>query len=359
TLCISEGAEIVINTDPKDVLQTMRDTHPTCMSAVPRFWEKLYASVMDKLDRVTESRQKLFREALEIGKKHNIDYLSKGKRPPLALRLKYSLFDRTLFDMVRREVGIEHPNIFPTAGATISQDIQIFVHSIGICMIAGYGLTESLATVSITYKDKPFTVGSVGFPLRGLDVRIGENDEILLKGPTITKGYYKRDDLNRLAFDEDGYFHTGDAGYFSNGELFLKERIKDLFKTSNGKYIAPQMIESRLIVDKFIDQIAVIADDRKFVSALIVPEYSLLEEYARNNGILFTNRKNLCESPRIYAMMSERIETLQQQLASYEKIKRFTLLPESFTMDRGELTNTLKVRRKVLAENYADVIDKM
>ncbi|MCD8290345.1 MAG: long-chain fatty acid--CoA ligase [Prevotella sp.] len=359
TLCISEGAEIVINTDPKEIQQTMRDTHPTCMSAVPRFWEKLYASVMDKLDHVTESRQKLFREALEIGKKHNIDYLSKGKHPPLSLHLKYNLFDKTLFDMVRKEVGIEHPNIFPTAGATISQDIQIFVHSIGICMIAGYGLTESLATVSLTHKNKPFTVGSVGFPIRGLEVKIGENDEILLKGPTITKGYYKRDDLNKQCFDVDGYFHTGDAGYFSNGELFLKERIKDLFKTSNGKYIAPQMIESRLIVDKFIDQIAVIADDRKFVSALIVPEYQLLEEYARNNGILFTNRKNLCESPRIYAMMSERIETLQQQLASYEKIKRFTLLPESFTMDKGELTNTLKVRRKVLADNYADVIDKM
>ncbi len=359
TLCISEGAEIVINTDPKEIQQTMRDTHPTCMSAVPRFWEKLYASVMDKLDHATETRQKLFREALEVGKQHNIDYLSKGKRPPLSLRLKYSLFDRTLFDMVRKEVGIEHPNIFPTAGATISQDIQIFVHSIGICMIAGYGLTESLATVSLTHKDKPFTVGSVGFPIRGLEVKIGENDEILLKGATITRGYYKRADLNKESFDEEGYFHTGDAGYFENGELFLKERIKDLFKTSNGKYIAPQMIESRLIVDKYIDQIAVIADDRKFVSALIVPDYQLLEEYARDNGILFTNRKNLCDSPRIYAMMSERIATLQQQLASYEKIKRFTLLPESFTMDKGELTNTLKVRRRVLAENYAAEIDKM
>ncbi len=359
TLCISEGAEIVINTDPKEILQTMRDTHPTCMSAVPRFWEKLYASVMDKLDRVTESRRKLFIEALEVGRRHNIEYLSRGKRPPLALRMKYNLFDRTLFDIVRREIGLEHPNIFPTAGATISPDIQIFVHSIGICMIAGYGLTESLATVSLTHKNEPFTVGSVGFPIRGLDVRIGDNDEILLKGPTITKGYYRRDDLNKQSFDEDGYFHTGDAGYFSGGELFLKERIKDLFKTSNGKYIAPQVIESKLLVDKFIDQIAVIADDRKFVSALIVPDYQLLEEYARDNGILFTNRKNLCESPRIYAMISERISTLQQQLASYEKIKRFTLLPESFTIQNGELTNTLKVRRRVLAENYADVIDKM
>ncbi len=358
-LCLSEGAEIVINSDPKEVLKAMRDTRPTCMSAVPRFWEKFYASVMDKMDRAGASKQKLFHAALEIGKKYNIDYLSKGKRPPLSLRLEYNVIDKTVFDTIRREVGIDHPNIFPTAGATISKDIEVFVHSLGIWMIAGYGLTESLATVTCDHKNEPFTVGSVGYPIRGLDVKIGENDEILLKGPTITKGYYKREALNKESFDEEGYFHTGDAGYFVDGELFLKERIKDLFKTSNGKYIAPQMIESRLLVDKFIDQIAVIADNRKFVSALIVPDYQLLEEYARNNEISFSDRRELCENKRIHAMMEDRIETLQQQLASYEKIKRFALLPESFTMDKGELTNTLKIRRKVLAENYADVIEKI
>lgn len=160
-------------------------------------------------------------------------------------------------------------------------------------------------------------------------------------------------------FDEDGYFHTGDSGYISKGELFLKDRIKDLFKTSNGKYIAPQMIESKLLVDKFIDQIAVIADQRKFVSALVIPDYALLEEYARDNNIKFGCREDLCADPRINKMMADRIETLQQQFASYEKIKRFTILPKHFTMESGELTNTLKIRRKVLNKNYAGVIDKM
>ena len=144
-----------------------------------------------------------------------------------------------------------------------------------------------------------------------------------------------------------------------DGELFLKERIKDLFKTSNGKYIAPQMIESKLLVDKFVDQIAVIADQRKFVSALIVPDFNLLEEYARDNGVKADSREELCRHPKVMAMMTERVETLQQGLASYERIKRFTLLPNPFSMENGELTNTLKIRRNVLVKNYASEIEEM
>ena len=358
-LCISEGAEIVVNTNPKDIQQSMRQVHPTCMCAVPRFWEKVYAEVIDRIDRATPAQRKLLNKALEIGRRHNIEYLSKGRRPPLALRMKYALMHRTLFRIVRDELGLDRPNIFPTAGATVSAEIESFVHSIGICMIVGYGLTESLATVSADFKGRPFTVGSVGRLIDGLQVKFGENDEIMLKGPTITKGYYKREELNKLAFDEEGFFHTGDSGYLKNGELFLTDRIKDLFKTSNGKYIAPQIIESKLLVDKFIDQIAVIADRRKFVSALIIPDYALLEEYAVKHGIKFNSREELCADAGIHEMMAERIETLQQQLASYEKIKRFTLLPNHFTMERGELTNMLKIRRKVLNKNYAAEIEKM
>lgn len=358
-LCFSEGAEIVVNTNPKDIQQSMRQVHPTCMCAVPRFWEKVYAEVIDRIDRATPAQRKLLNKALEIGRRHNIEYLSKGRRPPLALRMKYALMHRTLFRIVRDELGLDRPNIFPTAGATVSAEIESFVHSIGICMIVGYGLTESLATVSADFKGRPFTVGSVGRLIDGLQVKFGENDEIMLKGPTITKGYYKREELNKLAFDEEGFFHTGDSGYLKNGELFLTDRIKDLFKTSNGKYIAPQIIESKLLVDKFIDQIAVIADRRKFVSALIIPDYALLEEYAVKHGIKFNSREELCADAGIHEMMAERIETLQQQLASYEKIKRFTLLPNHFTMERGELTNTLKIRRKVLNKNYAAEIEKM
>ena len=358
-LCLTEGAKLIVNTYPLEVQQSMKETHPTCMSSVPRFWEKVYMGVLEKIETASAPKRKLFQYALNVGKKHNIDYLSKGKRPPLALHLEYEMLNKTVFSLVRKELGLENAHFFPTAGATVNPKVEEFVHAIGINMVVGYGLTESLATVSCNHLGEPFTVGGVGIPIEGIDIRISEEGEVLLKGPTITIGYYNRDDLTRAAFTADGYFKTGDSGYLKGGELFLKERIKDLYKTSNGKYIAPQMIESKLLVDKYIDQIAIIADQRKFVSALIIPVYPLLEEYAREHHIPFDSHEQLCADPQINEMMKERIDTLQQQLAHYEQIKRFTLLPRHFSMERGELTNTLKIKRRVLNENYKKEIDAM
>ncbi len=358
-LCLTEGAQLIVNTYPQEIQQSMRETHPTCMSSVPRFWEKVYIAVNEKIKNSNPIQQKIFRHALKVGHKHNIEYIASGKRPPLALALEYKMLDKSLLSLVRKQLGLTNPNLFPTAGATVSPEVEEFVHSIGLEMIVGYGLTESLATVSCNHKGKAFTVGSVGYPVEGIEIKIGENNEILLKGPTITQGYYKRDNANAAAFDKDGFFHTGDAGYMKNGELFLTERIKDLFKTSNGKYIAPQMIEAMLLVDKYIEQIVVIADQRKFVSALIVPDFSLLEEYAREHGIAFTDREELCAKPEIVKMVSERIETLQQGLAHYEQIKRITLMPHHFSMESGELTNTLKLKRGAIYKNYKETIDKM
>ena len=358
-LCMYAGARMIVNTYPQQVQQSMRETHPTCMSAVPRFWEKVYMGVMDKIEHSSAVQRKLFMHALNVGRKHNIEYLSLGKKPPMALHMEYEMLNRTVFSLVRKELGLENAHFFPTAGAAVSPYVEEFVHSIGINMIVGYGLTESLATVSCDHLGEPYTVGSVGQPIEGISIKVSEEGEILLKGPTITSGYYNREDLTKAAFTDDGYFKTGDAGYLKDGELFLKERTKDLFKTSNGKYIAPQMIESKLLVDKYIDQIAIIADQRKFVSALIIPVYGLLEEYARAHGIAFENREQLCKDPQIMAMMKERIDTLQQQLAHYEQVKRFTLLPHHLSMEKGELTNTLKIRRRVLNENYKAEIDAM
>jgi len=356
---MTQGATMIVNTYPLQVQQSMRETHPTCMSAVPRFWEKVYMGVMDKIEHSSSVQRKLFTHALAVGRRHNIEYLSRGKKPPMALHLEYEMLNRTVFSLVRKELGLENAHFFPTAGAAVSPHVEEFVHSIGINMIVGYGLTESLATVSCDHMGEPYTVGSVGQPIDSISIRISDEGEILLKGPTITRGYYNRDDLTKAAFTDDGYFRTGDAGYMKDGELFLTERIKDLFKTSNGKYIAPQMIESKLLVDKYIDQICIIADQRKFVSALIIPVYSLLEEYARAHGIDFASREELCAHPQIIEMMKERIDTLQQQLAHYEQVKRFTLLPHHLSMERGELTNTLKIRRRVLNENYKAQIDAM
>ncbi len=358
-LCLTVGAHIIINTYPKEIQESMREMHPTCMCAVPRFWEKMYIAVKEKIDNSNPLQKKLFNRALAVGKKYNIDYLSHGKRPPRALSIEYEMYNKTVMALVRKQIGLEKAHIFPTAGAYVSPEVEMFTHSIGICMQVGYGLTESLATVSCDHVDKPYTIGSVGRPIEGIEIKIGENSEILLKGPTITSGYYQREHINEVAFDEDGFFHTGDAGYLKDGELYLTERIKDLFKTSNGKYVAPQMIEAMMLVDKYIDQAVIIADQRKFVSALIVPEFRLLEEYAHDHGIAFNSREEICEDARIVKMMLDRILTLQQSLAHYEQVKRITLVPHHFTMERGELTNTLKIKRPAINKNYKDIINKM
>lgn len=358
-LCLSEGAQLFINTYPHEIQESMRQVHPTCMCSVPRFWEKVYIAVKAKMDEAGSVQKKLFYHALAVGRKRNIEYIANGKRPPLTLELEYKIINKTILSMVRKQLGLDHPNIFPTAGAYVSPEVEEFILSVGIGMVVGYGLTESLATVSCVHLDKKFTIGSVGRPISSIQIKIGEDNEILLKGPTITKGYYHRDTTNAKVSDEEGFFHTGDAGYMKDGELFLTERIKDLFKTSNGKYIAPQQVESLLLVDKFIDQVAVIADQRKFVSALIVPEFRLVEDWAREHHIAFSSREDLCANEQVKKMLQERINTLQQQLAYYEQIKRITLLPHHFSMESGELTNTLKIRRPIINKNYQAEIDKM
>ena len=358
-LCLSEGARLFINTYPHEIQESMREVHPTCMCSVPRFWEKVYIAVKAKMDEAPSFKKKLFNHALAVGRKRNVEYLANGKRPPLTLELEYKVVNKTVLSMVRKQLGLENPNIFPTAGAYVSPEVEEFILSVGIGMVVGYGLTESLATVSCVHLDKKFTIGSVGRPISNIQIKIGEDNEVLLKGPTITKGYYHRDTTNANAFDEEGFFHTGDAGYMKDGELYLTERIKDLFKTSNGKYIAPQQVESLLLVDKFIDQVAVIADQRKFVSALVVPEFRLVEDWAREHHIPFSGREELCANEKVQKMLMERVKILQQHLAYYEQIKHITLLPHHFSMEAGELTNTLKIRRPVINKNYKAEIDKM
>ncbi len=358
-LCLTEGAQLAVNLKPQDVSRSLKEVRPTCMASVPRFWEKVYQGVQEKIASSSLIQRRLMQSALETGMKYWEEYGSKNKPAPLGLSMKYKLYDKTIYSLLRRTLGLDRPNFFPTAGAAVSPEVEKFVHAVGIYMMVGYGLTESTATVSNDHMDEPATLGSIGRPIPGLEVRIGENDEILLRGKTITPGYYKKETSTKAAIDSEGWFHTGDAGYFKDGELYMKERIKDLFKTSNGKYIAPQMIESKLTIDRYIEQCVVIADKRKFVSALIVPEYKLLEAFAQERGLNVADRAELCRHPEVISMVKDRIDTLQQDLASYEKVKYFILLPEPFSMENGELTNTLKVKRNVVCKRYAAEIDKL
>lgn len=357
-VCLHKGAEVCINLRPQDIQTTIKEVRPTVMCSVPRFWEKVYAGVQEKIANESGMVKAMMLDAIKVGKEHNLDYLRLGKKPPLMLHLKYKFYERTIYALLKKTIGIDRGNFFPTAGAAVPDEICEFVHAVGINMMVGYGLTESCATVSC-FGVEHFEIGSVGEVLPGLEVKIGEENEILLRGKTITRGYYRKQEATEAAFDADGWFHTGDAGYLKGRTLFLTERIKDLFKTSNGKYICPQALESKLGIDRYIDQITIIADQRKFVSALIVPVYPYVEQYAKEKGITYGSMAELLANPKIQNLFTARIETLQQQFAHYEQVKRFTLLPEPFSMENGELTNTLKIKRGVVAKHYKELIDKM
>ena len=357
-VCLHKGVQVCINLRPQDIQTTIKEVRPTVMCSVPRFWEKVYAGVQEKIAQETGVRKIAMLDAIKVGMEHNIDYIRVGKKPPMWLHLKYKFYEKTVYAILKKTIGIERGNFFPTAGAAVPDEICRFVHAVGINMMVGYGLTESCATVSC-FPAEQYEIGSVGEVLPSVEVKIGEDNEILLRGKTITRGYYRKAEATAAAIDADGWFHTGDAGYLKGRTLYLTERIKDLFKTSNGKYICPQALETKLGIDRYIDQITIIADQRKFVSALIVPVYDLVEKYAQERGIAFASREELLAHPQVQELFLSRIETLQQQFAHYEQVKRFTLLPEPFSMQNGELTNTLKIKRSVVAKHYKEQIDKM
>lgn len=357
--CLYMGMKIYINDDPRAIQHAIREVQPTCMCSVPRFWEKVYTAVQEKLGDMKGIRKWIAARALKVGRRRNLDYKRCGKKVPWLLEKQYQFFDRKVFAPMRKVIGVSRGNIFPTAGAPLSANIVEFLHSCGINIIIGYGLSETTATVTC-YPDLNYEIGTVGTTMPEVEVRIGEENEIQIKGPTVMRGYYNKPEATAEAFTDDGWFRTGDAGYIDDsGQLVLTERIKDLFKTSNGKYIAPQAIESRLGEDKYIEQVAVIGDKRKYVTAIIIPAYEALKEYARKKHIKYRDIEELIKNSDIRKMLQERIDRLQESFAGFERIKKFTLLSQAFTMEAGELTNTLKIRRPVINSRYAREIEAM
>lgn len=357
--CMYIGIEVYINPNPKEIQAAIKEVRPTTMCSVPRFWEKAYAVIQEKLSKASGFRKKMILKALKIGADRNINYVRTGKKVPALLELQYKFFDKKVLSTIRRAMGVENGNLFPTAGAPLSNNIVEFFRAIGVPIEIGYGLSETTATVSC-YPAVGYQIGTVGTPIPHVQVRIGKNNEIQVKGPTVMEGYFNRPADTEKAFTDDGWFCTGDAGYINSaGAIVLTERIKDLFKTSNGKYIAPQAIESRLGEDRFIEQVAVIGDNRKYVSAIIIPAFEALKEYANRHKIAFKSIDDLVNNSEIKRFFAERIERMQRGLAGFEKIKKFTLLPNEFTIEKGELTNTLKLRRPIINRHYAREIEKM
>lgn len=350
---LHRGATNCYLEDTNLVRETLAEVKPTLMCAVPRLYEKIYAAVLDKVQKAPAHRRALFNWAIRVGEKHFM-----AKKPSLWLNAQYAIANKLVLSKLRALLG-GRIRMMPCGGAKLEPTIGMFFHSIGINIKLGYGMTETTATVSC-WSDKGFNPNSIGTLMPNVEVKIGEDNEILVKGGMVMRGYYKKPEETAAAFTEDGFLKTGDAGELdASGHLFITDRIKELMKTSNGKYIAPQYIEGKIGKDKFIEQIAVIADAKKYVSALIVPCFESLEEYAKQLNIKYHDRLDLIKNSEIVQMFEKRINELQKELASFEQVKKFTLLPEAFTQKMEEITPTLKLRRKVILQRYKEQIEKM
>lgn len=356
SIAIGTGMTNYYIRNPREVIDLIKEVKPTIMCAVPRFYEKTYIGVWENVSRSSALKRKLFYWALKKGERR-VEFEKAGKKVPFGLALSNRIADKLVFAKGRAVLG-GNIRFMPCAGASLSEEIIRFFHAVGINIKYGYGLTETTATVSC-YTDGPFKLGSVGKVMPGVEVKIGPEDEIMVKGPIVMSGYYKKPDATAEAF-ENGWFRTGDAGRIdSDGWLYMTDRIKDIMKTSAGKMIAPQLIETLIGKNKFIDHIAVIGDQRPFVTALIAPIMDNVREYARQNLITAQDDAELLKTIVIQELFSGIIRDAQKDLAVYEQIKRFTLLPHEFTIQSGELTSTLKLRRKFIYDKYAAEIEMM
>jgi long-chain acyl-CoA synthetase len=353
---LNQGMVVAYCDDTARIVECLQEVRPTIMCAVPRFYEKIYATIFEKLEGATASKRRLFHWAIGTG--WQVFLLKNGRKPiPPLLKFRHRIAEALVLKKLRGIVG-GRIRFFPCAGAPLSQKIEEFFHAAGIPIAYGYGLTETCATVTCheSFHARP---GTVGKPIPGVEVRIAQDGEILVRGETVTKGYYRKPEATAEAFTADGWFRTGDAGVLDDGYLTITDRIKDLMKTSGGKYIAPQLIETLIGNDYYVEQVSVVGDQRQYVTALIVPSFTALEEYARKKGIPFASREELIRHPEVIRLYEERIRENTLDLAPYEMVRKFTLLPRPFTQEAGEMTPTMKLKRKVINQHYGDLIETM
>lgn len=356
-LCLYGGARVYFLEDPKNISKALEEVKPTMMCAVPRFFQKVYAGVLEKAEEGSGVKKKIFKWALQTGWQ-TAELKRNEKSIPLDLKIKQTIADTLVFSKIKNRMG-GRLWFLPCGGASLSPEITRFFESVGMHVTVGYGLTETTATLTL-FPLTRFEHGSSGRPLPGVEIRIGENDEIQARGNGIMKGYYGKPEETQKVFTGDGWFKTGDAGKIDdNGNLIITDRLKDLMKTSNGKYIAPQPVENLLTNNNFIQQIVLIAEGRQFVSALIVPNFEFLRDYLRKNNIAFTTWEDIVKNEKVNDFYKKKIKELQSDLSDYEKVKKFTLMPSEFDISTGEITPTLKVKRGVVLKKYAALIEEM
>lgn len=357
SFCLYKAVVVYYLEDTNLVREALAEVRPTLMCAVPRFYEKIFATVHDKADASSFAKRMLFKLAVKTGRRV-LTLKEQNRKPSFLLKKAYNFFDKMVYTKLKAVLG-GRIKFMPCGGANLEPSIGRFFQSIGINVKLGYGMTETTATVSC-WGDNRFNLQSVGTLMPNVQVRIGEDNEILVKGGMVMKGYYKNPEETAKAFTPDGFLRTGDAGKIDeNNNLFITERIKELMKTSNGKYIAPQLIEGKVGKYNLIEQIAVIADGKKFVSALIVPNYEMLTQAFKDLNIKYKNTADLIKHSQVIEYIGKQLQKFQSDLPDYEQIKKFTLLPTAFSIERNEITPTLKLRRKVIYANYSREIEAM
>ncbi|APD07804.1 long-chain-fatty-acid--CoA ligase [Flavobacteriaceae bacterium UJ101] len=354
---LNSGIKVSFLENPKTIAEQLKIVKPTAMCAVPRLYEKAYNTIKTKVENDAAIKQKIFNWAYKIGETYS--NLKNNEKPiGRILDFKYSLATKLVFSKIKEQFGGQL-TFMPVGGAPISKEISSFFTNIGMPFVIGYGLTETTATVSC-FEYTNVTHGTVGKLMPETEVKIGLEDEILVKGKTVMKGYYKKPIETAEVFTEDGWFKTGDVGMFdAKDNLVITDRIKNLMKTSNGKYIAPQPIEGLLMNDHLIEHAIIIGDCRSFVTALIVPNFEALPELAESLSLSFENTEQFLKLDLVKEFFKNRIGISQANLAAFEKIKKFELITHDFTMESGELTPTLKIKRKVVLEKYKNLIENM
>jgi long-chain acyl-CoA synthetase len=338
-----------------DLPQTLLEVRPTLAAAVPRVFEKTFANIMQKGRENTGVKRKLFDWAVRVAR-DSVRWKAYGEHAPLALRLEWRIADRVVYSKIRAGVG-GRIRAFISGGGPLSRELAEFFWAVGVPVYQGYGLTETSPVVSANYPSAN-KVGTVGQPIAHIGVRIAEDGEIFVHGPCIMKGYYQQPEETRAVISADGWLATGDIGVFdADGYLYVTDRKKDLFKTAAGKFVAPQPIENQLKTSPLILNAVLVGDKHKFISALIVPNFANVEAAARAQGKTFASHEQLAADPWVHELIGREVEHVNAKLAQYETIKRFALLDHDFTFDGGQLTYTLKLKRRVIDEKYAKVIE--
>jgi long-chain acyl-CoA synthetase len=351
----STGGLVCYAESIEKVAQNMMEVQPTILTTVPRLFERIYSKVIKNVESQSDAKKKIFYWALEVGRKHAA--ARKKGRIPFHLAAQHRLADKLVFGKLKEKMGGKL-RFFISGGAALSRELGEFFEAIGVIIIEGYGLTESSPVIAANTLTE-YKFGSVGKPFPGVEVKIADDGEILARGPNIMQGYYKNKKETHEVI-KDGWLHTGDIGLFdSEGFLVITDRKKHLFKTSTGKYIAPNPIESVFLTSKYIDQFVVIGDRRMYLSALIVPDFEAIKEYADTHKIHYHEISDLIKKKEIYNIIEQDISKLQKGLANYEKIRKFTLLDHQFTLESGEVTPSLKLKRKTIEEKYNDLINEM